>query len=59
MKTNFRCPRCRKEVTVGKRLHAKYTCPNCHTQMVVSSEERDKGHVNYKHNFFSEFRKAN
>ena len=51
MKPNFQCPRCRKTIKVGKKLHSDYTCPNCHTSMLISREEKLQGHVNYKRNF--------
>lgn len=51
MKANFQCPRCRKKIKVGKRLHSDYTCPNCHTSMLISRDEKLQGHVNYKRNF--------
>ncbi len=51
MKANFKCPRCKKLTTVGKRLSAKYTCPHCKNQILVRSHEREQGHVDYKKNF--------
>lgn len=53
MKSNFKCPKCKKKVAVGKRLHASYTCPCCKYQMLITRKEREQGHVNYKRNFFS------
>lgn len=52
MKENFKCPKCKQMTKVGKKLHASYTCPNCHYQMLISRQERQQGHVNYKRNFF-------
>jgi len=39
-------------IKVGKKLHASYTCPNCHNQMLISKEERQQGKLNFKPNFF-------
>lgn len=50
-KNNFQCPRCKKKVRVGKKLHAEYTCPICKNQIVIDREERQQGHVTYKKNF--------
>ena len=50
-KGNFKCPRCKKMVNVGKKLRAQYTCPNCHTSLLISREERNQGHCNFKKNF--------
>lgn len=52
MKENFKCPKCKKSIKVGKRLHASYTCPNCHNQFTISREEKLQGHVTFKKNFF-------
>ena len=57
MKSNFKCPMCKKNITVGKHLHASYTCPNCHNGMIISASERSQGHVNYKKNFLKKFYK--
>ena len=54
LKANFKCVYCRKPLEVGKRLHAEYTCPNCHGQMLISRDEKAQGHVNYKKNFFKQ-----
>lgn len=54
MRPNFKCPYCKKQIPVGKQLHADYTCPNCHRSMVISEEEKLKGHVKYKKNFFKQ-----
>lgn len=54
LKANFQCPRCRQRIRVGKKLHADYTCPNCHGQMLISRDERAQGHVNYKRNFLKQ-----
>lgn len=51
MKSNFKCPYCKRSLRVGKHLHASYTCPNCHSGMIISAQERSQGHVNYKKNF--------
>lgn len=51
MKPNFRCPYCKTQIKVGKQLHAEYTCPNCHKQMIIREEEKTQGHVKYIKNF--------
>ncbi|WP_300924649.1 hypothetical protein [uncultured Clostridium sp.] len=48
MKTNFICPKCKKHIVVGKKLHATYICPNCHYHMVLSKEDVQKGTMPYK-----------
>ena len=48
MKSNFKCPKCHKGITVGKRLHASYHCPRCHYAMVLSKQDVAKGTVPYK-----------
>lgn len=53
MKANFKCPRCRKMQKVGKRLHASWTCPNCHNSIVISKEVKEAGFVKYKKDFSS------
>lgn len=52
MENNFKCPRCKKMVKVGKRLRASYTCQYCGRGMVITREERSQGFANYKRNFF-------
>ena len=42
MATNFRCPRCRKIIKVG-RLRAKYTCPLCNNDMIITRNEKMEG----------------
>lgn len=51
-KTNFQCPKCKKKIRVGKKLHADYQCCYCGNQIVIDREERQQGHVTYKRNFF-------
>ena len=51
-KTNFRCPRCKKGIRVGKHLHAVFECPMCHAQMVIDREERANGRKKYQKNFY-------
>lgn len=48
MKLNFTCPKCKKRIAVGKRLHGCYTCPNCHYTMVLSREDVNRGTVPYR-----------
>ena len=43
MTTDFRCPRCKKLIKVG-RLHAKYNCPKCNADILISREEKAVGH---------------
>lgn len=38
MKPNFRCPKCKTEQSIGKRLHAQWTCPHCHKSIVPTRE---------------------
>ena len=48
MKPNFKCPKCKKKVAVGKKLHASYTCPNCHYSMVLTREDVQRGWKPYR-----------
>lgn len=48
MKTNFKCPKCKKGIRVGKKLHASFTCPNCHYTMVLSKEDVARGYTKYR-----------
>ena len=50
MTTDFKCPKCRKIVKVG-RLHASYTCPKCGESMLISYEEKMLGHKIFKKRF--------
>ena len=50
MTTDFKCPKCRKIVKVG-RLHASYTCPKCGEGMLISYEEKMLGHKIFKKRF--------
>ena len=50
MTTDFKCPRCKKMVKVG-RLHASYTCPKCRESMLISHEEKMLGNKIYRKNF--------
>ena len=51
MKENFKCPKCKQRIKVGKQLHSSYKCPHCHYQFLISREERLQGYCNYKRNF--------
>lgn len=55
MKDNFKCPRCRKGLKVGKHLRSRYICYNCKAGMLISKEEVNQGHVNYKRNFLTRY----
>lgn len=48
-KTNFVCSnyKCNKRLVVG-RLRAKYTCPYCGNVMVISRQDKSKGHKDLK-----------
>lgn len=48
MKTNFICPKCKKGIRVGKRLHGSYTCCNCHYTMVLTKEDVMRGTAPYR-----------
>lgn len=50
MATDFKCPICKKIFKVGK-LHAGIKCPNCHSSMFITREEKLQGHLNYRKNF--------
>ena len=41
MKKNFICPTCHRRQTIGKRLHASWTCPKCHHSIVPTREKID------------------
>lgn len=47
MATDFKCPRCKKTIKVG-RLHAKYNCPRCNTGLLITREEKQQGKLEYK-----------
>lgn len=52
MATNFKCPRCRKIIKVG-RLRAKYTCPLCNNDMIITRNEKMEGRkirISYSNN---------
>ena len=53
MKSNFKCPKCKKMITVGKKLRANYICPKCGFNMVISKKEKDQGYMILKRNFFN------
>lgn len=53
MKTNFVCPKCKKHIRVGDKLHATYTCPNCHYVMVLSKKDISNGTIAIKQHFKS------
>lgn len=58
MTTNFRCPRCKKEIKVGK-LRASYTCPHCKYSMVLTREDKIRGWTSYKNSYkfsYAEYR---
>jgi transposase-like protein len=48
MKPNFKCPKCKREITVGKKLRASYTCPLCGYSMVLTREDVLKGTKPYR-----------
>lgn len=48
MKLNFKCPKCKRKISVGKKLHASYTCPNCNYGMVLSKEDVYRGTKPYR-----------
>lgn len=48
MKSNFICPKCKKGIVVGKRLHGSYICPNCHYAMVLTKEDVIRGTKPYR-----------
>ena len=55
MKNYIRCPKCRKFSLIARRLHASWTCPNCHTGIVPRKERvftnfRVKSILNKKNN---------
>ena len=41
---NFKCSKCGTTQTVGKRLHASWTCPNCKRAYVLSKTDVNAGH---------------
>ena len=43
MKPNFKCPRCKKGIRVG-RLRSSYTCPNCKFDMLITREDKQAGY---------------
>lgn len=45
---NFKCPKCKKKLVVGKRLHASYECPHCHYTMVLTREDVMRGWKPYR-----------
>lgn len=47
MTTDFKCPHCAKFTKVG-RLRAKYQCPNCNTNLLITREEKLVGHKIYR-----------
>lgn len=56
MKPNFKCPKCKQMVCVGKHLHASYHCPKCGYGMVLTAKERQQGYKDYKPNFMVMYR---
>lgn len=52
MTTNFKCPKCKETVKVG-RLHASYTCPKCRESMLISHEEKMLGHKIFRKKFMN------
>ena len=50
MKTNFKCPKCKTQQRIGKRLHGKWTCPNCHNSIVPTREIVMLGYVPFRKN---------
>lgn len=51
MTTDFKCPRCKKTIKVG-RLRAKYTCPLCNNEMIITKGEKMEGRKRFQRNFF-------
>lgn len=47
MKTNFKCPKCKTQQLIGRRLHAVWTCPNCQNSIVPTNRMKIDGHVPY------------
>lgn len=50
MNRNFKCPKCKKLWSIGKRLHASWKCPSCGNAIVPTSEYKKIGYVPFKHN---------
>lgn len=50
-KTNFKCPKCKKRLIVGKKLHASYECPFCHYTMLLTRQDVRKGWKPYRNWF--------
>lgn len=50
MKENFRCPRCKKMQTLGKRLHSSWTCPTCGNTIIPTREDKMTGYRPFKFN---------
>ena len=55
MKANFKCPKCKKMIVVGKKLHARYTCPNCHFSMLITREDKLAGTKSLKPNHIRQY----
>lgn len=54
MKTNFKCPKCKQQVKVGKKLRASYQCPKCKYSMVLTKEDITRGTQPYRSWFKTE-----
>lgn len=44
---DFECPACKHKISVGKKLHAGYTCNNCNSQMLITRDELLNGKLDY------------
>lgn len=49
-KNNFKCPKCKTMQKIGKRLHAKWTCPHCKNTIVPTREIVLLGYVPFRKN---------
>lgn len=38
MKKTLKCLICKRPMIVGKKLHAKYTCPSCKKQYLIKQD---------------------
>lgn len=50
MQRNFKCPKCKTQQSIGKKLHASWTCPKCHFKLIPTREIRALGYVPFKFN---------
>ena len=49
-KTKFKCPKCRTQQELGKRLRASWTCPHCGNVIVPTREDKLRGYRPFKYN---------